>query len=52
VTLDGTEQAAVDLDAPGITPTLASRDMAVGVALQTLRRMRVATGNSSAPPRS
>jgi carboxyl-terminal processing protease len=52
VTLDGAEQAAADLDVPGTTPTLASRDLAVGLALQTLRRTRVATGNSNAPPRS
>ena len=52
VTLDGAEQAAAELDAPGTTPTLASRDLAVGLALQTLRHTRVATGNSSSPPRS
>jgi carboxyl-terminal processing protease len=51
VALDGAEQAAADLDAPGASPTLATRDLAVGLALQTLRRTRVATGNSS-PPRS
>ncbi len=51
VALDGAEQAAADLDAPGALPTLATRDLAVGLALQTLRRIRVATGNTS-PPRS
>jgi carboxyl-terminal processing protease len=52
VTLDGAEQPAADLDPPGATPTLAPRDVAVGLALQALRRMRVATGNANSPPRS
>jgi carboxyl-terminal processing protease len=52
VTLDGVEQAAADLDPPGAPPTLAARDLAVGVALQTLRRTRVASGNSNSAPRS
>jgi carboxyl-terminal processing protease len=52
VTLDGVEQNAAELDAPGVAPTLASRDVAVGVALQSLRHTRVATGNANSPPRS
>jgi carboxyl-terminal processing protease len=53
VAIDGTEQPAAELDAAGAPPTLATRDMAVGLALQTLRGyVRVASGTSSVQPRS
>jgi carboxyl-terminal processing protease len=52
IALDGVERAAAELDAEGATPTLATRDAAVGLALQTLRRMRVASGAAASPPRS
>jgi carboxyl-terminal processing protease len=52
VTLDGVEPAPAAMDVLGELPTLASRDTAVGVALQSLRRTRVATGSAPHAPRS
>jgi carboxyl-terminal processing protease len=53
VAIDGTETPQADLDAAGAPATLASRDVAVGIALQTLRgHLRFAGGDTASRTRS
>jgi carboxyl-terminal processing protease len=50
ISIDAAEQQAADLDPAGATPTLATRDASVGIALQTLRQhLRVAGSGVPAP---
>jgi carboxyl-terminal processing protease len=53
VEIGGVEPPPAELDPPGRTPTLASRDAAVGIALQALRsHARVAAAPARQSPRS
>jgi carboxyl-terminal processing protease len=53
ISVDAAEQPAAELDAAGVTPTLASRDASVGIALQTLhQRLRIASGGVTPVPRT